>query len=195
MSGKVITPTDDPARPDMVSTVIEHAVRSGSQPAYEQWLKRIIPVAARFPGHRGVVVIRPDSSSNTYTIAIRFDRLECAETWFRSDERRQLVAEVEPLLDRSEKVETVTGLEFWFSPPPSALPRRAKPYKQFLLTLSVIYPLTLIVPWAMHPLFDRLPLPWPGLVDHLIVVAIVVALMTYVVMPRYTRMMAKWLYR
>ena len=183
----------DPAQPDMATSVIRHEVKPGTGPQYEQWLKRVIPVAARFPGHQGVNVTRPSAGTNGYTVTIRFDSLEHAEDWFRSDARRQLVAEVEPLLDRAEKIETVTGLEFWFMPPVGQ--KHAPAYKQFLLTLSVIYPLTLIVPWLLRPLLGAAPALQHVLVDHLIVAAIIVGLMTYVVMPRYTRLMAKWLYR
>jgi len=101
---------------------------------------------------------------------------------------------VEPLLERAEKVDTVTGLEFWFMPPTVAQ-KRARPYKQFMLTLSVIYPLTLIVPWVLRPLTGAVPALQNVLVDHLIVAALIVWLMTYVVMPRYTRLVANWLYR
>jgi antibiotic biosynthesis monooxygenase (ABM) superfamily enzyme len=180
-------------QPDMVTSVIQHEVKPGSGPQYEQWLKRIIPVAARFPGHQGVNVIRPPAGANGYTVTIRFDTLEHAEDWFRSEARQQLVAEVEPLLDRAEKIDTVTGLEFWFAPQSGQ--KHAPPYKHFLLTLSVIYPLTLIVPWALRPLLDAVPVLQHQLIDHIIVAAIIVGLMTYVVMPRYTRLMAKWLYR
>jgi antibiotic biosynthesis monooxygenase (ABM) superfamily enzyme len=182
----------DPPRPDMVTAVIQHEVKPGAGPQYEQWLKRIIPFAARFPGHRGVNVMRPPAGANSYTVTIRFDTLEHAEDWFGSDVRRQLVEEVEPLLERAEEVDTVTGLEFWFMPP--AGQKHPKPYKQFLLALSVIYPLTLIVPWALRPLLERVPVLQYRLIDHLIVAAIIVGLMTYVVMPRYTRLVAKWLY-
>jgi antibiotic biosynthesis monooxygenase (ABM) superfamily enzyme len=184
----------DLPRPDTVTAVIQHELKPEAGPQYEQWLARIIPVAARFPGHRGVNVIRPAPGTNSYTVTIRFDTLEHAEDWFRSDARRQLVEEVEPLLDRAEKLETVTGLEFWFMPP-TATQKRARPYKQFMLTLSVIYPLTLLVPWALRPLIAAVPALQYALVDHLIVAAIIVGLMTYVVMPRYTRLVANWLYR
>jgi len=182
----------DLPQPDMVTSVIQHEVKPGSGPQYQEWLKRIIPVAARFPGHQGVNVIRPPAGAHGYTVTIRFDTLDHAEDWFRSEARQQLVAEVEPLLDRAEKIDIVTGLEFWFMPPASQ--KHAPAYKQFLLTLSVIYPLTLIVPWLLRPLLDSVPVLQHVLVDHLIVAAIIVALMTYVVMPRYTRLMAKWLY-
>jgi antibiotic biosynthesis monooxygenase (ABM) superfamily enzyme len=181
-------------RPDMVTLVIQQQPKPEAQAQYEQWLKRIIPVAARFPGHRGVNVIRPGAGTQGYTVAVRFDTLEHAEDWLRSEARRQLVAEVEPLLDRAETLDTVTGLEFWFAPIAGAQPR-ARPYKQFLITLSVIYPLTLIVPWAAQPLLDAVPLLNPFYVRHLIVTGAIVGLITYVVMPRYVRWVARWLYR
>jgi uncharacterized protein len=181
-------------QPDMVTLVIQHQPRPDAHEAYEQWLKRIIPVAARFPGHRGVNVIRPPEGGHGYTVTIRFDALAQAEDWLRSDARRQLVAEVEPLLSRAETLDTVTGLEFWFAP--AAGPsRRARPWKQFLITLSVIYPLTLLLPWALQPLFDATALHQLHLLQHLVVTAIVVGLITYVVMPRYVRWVANWLYR
>ncbi len=179
-------------RPDMVTSVIRHEVRPEAQARYEQWLQRITPLAGRFPGHRGVNVIRPGAGSHAYTITIRFDSLGHAEDWFLSEARRELIEEVQPLLRVSESVETVTGLEFWFTPAPGRPP--ARPWKQFLVTLSAIYPLTLLVPWALQPLFDAVPALQPQPASRLVVAVVVVALMTWVVMPRLTRRVAKWLF-
>lgn len=184
----------EPSSPEMVTLVIQHEPRPDARPRYESWLARIIPVAARFPGHRGVNVIRPAPGAGTYTVTLRFDGLKHAEDWARSEARRQLVAEVEPLLQRSERLDTVTGLEFWFAP--DAAPQKlARPYKQYLVTLSAIVPLTLLVPWAMRPVLDALPWRTHWLVEHIVLDAIVVGLVTYVVMPRYVRRVAGWLYR
>lgn len=181
-----------PAEPDMVTSVILHQVAPGQQDRYEAWLGRIIPVAAGFRGHRGVDVIRPAEGSRTYTVAIRFDDLACAQAWFGSEARRALVAEVEPLLDADEQVNTVTGLEFWFDHPKGLPPPRR--WKQYLLTLSVIYPLTLVVPLAVHAIGGT-ALTQSVWVERLAVAMIIVALMNFVVMPRYTRFAAKWLRR
>jgi uncharacterized protein len=181
-------------RSEMVTLVIQHAPRAEAQTQYEAWLKKIIPVAARFPGHRGVSVIRPTPGTRVYTVAVRFDALRHADDWSRSAARRELVEEVAPLLQHDEHVETVTGLEFWFAPD-AAPQKQARPYKQFLLTLSVIVPLTLLVPWGMQPLFRALPWPTHWFVQHVLVNAAIVGLITYVVMPRYVRRVGRWLYR
>ncbi|WP_058375908.1 antibiotic biosynthesis monooxygenase [Pandoraea norimbergensis] len=179
-------------RPDSVTAVIEHHVRAESVAAYEQWLKRIVPIAERFPGHRGVHVLRPVPGSTVYTVTLRFDSLPHAEDWFQSDARQTLLSEVTPFLARDEQRQTVTGLEFWFHPAPGQKP--AKRYKQFLLTLSVIFPLTMIVPLPVRWL--ALQLPWLDnfVVTKLLAAAIIVGLMTYVIMPRVTRAAARWLY-
>jgi uncharacterized protein len=177
-----------------VVSVIRHTVIQGKDQEYEAWLREIVPMAGNAEGYRGVNVIRPQTGSRTYTIVLHFDRLEHSEHWLASAVWQRLILEVQHLLQDSEEVEIKTGLEFWFRPPDSG-EKRAKPYKQCLITLSVIFPLTMLVPWLLTPLFRAAPvLGMPG-VTHFLVAAIIVALMTYVIMPRYTRLMAAWLYR
>jgi antibiotic biosynthesis monooxygenase (ABM) superfamily enzyme len=62
-------------------------------------------------------------------------------------------------------------------------------------TFSAIFPLTIAVPWALKPVFTQLPLLGELIVRHVIVAAVVVGLMTYMIMPHYTRLAASWLYR
>jgi antibiotic biosynthesis monooxygenase (ABM) superfamily enzyme len=177
----------------MVTSVIEHAVRPGAEAKYEAWLGKITPIAKRFPGHRGIEFIRPPGGSGSYSILLRFDTLENLQDWLRSDTRRELLEEAEQFFERGEKIDIKTGLEFWFTPPPPAQKHPA-PYKQFLVTLSVVFPLTLVVPWALRPLFDAMPaLGLPG-ISNLLISSVIVGLMTYVIMPHYTRLIAKWLY-
>lgn len=178
---------------ETVTAVIEHAVRQASVDRYEDWLRKVVPIAARFPGHRGVNVIRPAAGGLQYTITIHFDSLAHAQDWFQSDVRGQLVQEVAPLLQADEKVQTRSGLEFWFHPGPGQPP--AKRYKQFLVTLSVIYPLTMVVPALLQRLAAWLPWLGNDWLAHLATAAIVVSLMVYVIMPRYTRLVSRWLYR
>jgi antibiotic biosynthesis monooxygenase (ABM) superfamily enzyme len=179
--------------PDMVTAVILHQVGIAMRPRYEQWLDRIIPVAATFPGHRGVDVLRPTEGSQTYTVAVRFDDLAGAQAWLASRAHQMLVVEVEPLLVASGKLNAVTGLEFWFEPPCNRrVPRR---FKQFLLTLSVFQVLTMLVTPVVHALFGAVPPLLPHWIEPLAVTSIIVAAMTYVVMPTCARMSGTWLYR
>jgi antibiotic biosynthesis monooxygenase (ABM) superfamily enzyme len=176
-----------------VTSVIRHNVTSGKQAAYEAWLHEIVPIASGFPGHRGVNVIRPPAGGSEYTVVLHFDTIDNLRSWLDSGERHALIEKVLPILAGEDSVEIKTGLEFWFTPPSKK--QVARPYKQFLVTLSVIYPLTILIPLLLNPVLDRIPLTRPHLVGQLIVDITIVGLITYLIMPRYVRLLSKWLYR
>ena len=180
-------------RPDVVTAVIQHRVHAGATAQYETWLQEITPAAQRFPGHQGVNIIRPAAGADVYTIVLHFDTLEHLHGWLASETRQRLLAALEPLLVAGECVDIRTGLEFWFTPPTPGAPH-PPPYKQFLLTFSAIVPLTVLVPWALQPLLHVAPVLGLPVVNNVVVSAAIVGLMTYVIMPHYTRLVAGWLY-
>ena len=144
-----------PGEHSEVTSVIRHKVKIGEQPGYETWLREIVPVAAHFPGHRGVNVIRPAAGGNEYTVVLHFDTIDNLRAWLDSNERRKLIDKALPILVGQDSVEIKTGLEFWFTPPSKQ--QSARPCKQFLVTLSVIYPLTLLIPALLAPVFGGIP--------------------------------------
>jgi len=177
--------------PSEVVSVIRHEVRPGGEAAYEAWTREVVPIAQTFPGHQGVAVIRPGDANREYTVVLHFDTVEHLRNWLESDTRRTLLERIEPVLAMPGEVEIRPGLDFWLSAPGQ---RRARPARQFLIALSVIFPLSLVVPMLLRPVFAAVPL-----VDTLVVRAfaasvLIVWLMTYVVMPRYTKRVARWLY-
>lgn len=176
-----------------VTTIILQRPRADAVARYEEWLKEITPLAQSFSGHQGVNVIRPTAPGGDYTVVLHFDSITNLRKWLDSDTRVELVEKIRPYLHTPEVIDIKTGLEFWFTP--TATNKTAAPYKQFLITLSAIFPLTIVVPWALQPLFAALPqLGFPG-VRAFLIAAIIVALMVYVIMPRYTRLVARWLFR
>lgn len=179
---------------DPVTFVIYHRVKPGCHADYEQWLARIMPVARSYPGHLGINIIRPADGEYLYTAIIRFAGVGPMRNWVESDDRRRLIEEVSPLLADGDRTEIQEGGEFWFTPsaPGAKHPVR---WKQFLVTLSVIFPLTMIVPQLWQPAFHA----WPWLAGYLqsrfVIAAAIVFIVVYWVMPYYTRLVAKWLYR
>lgn len=173
-----------------VTLVIEHCLMAGAAARYEAWLGEIVPAARRFAGHQGIDILRPGAGSTRYTLVLRFDRIEHLRAWLESAERAALVARIEPWLAAEEKLQAASGLEFLFAAPATTPPPR---HKQFLLTLSAIYPLSTVVPAALMPVLKMSPWLGAGWSSNLIVSGIIVYLMVYVVMPRYTRLVAHWL--
>src|SRR5436190_8423058 len=139
-----------------ITTVLRQHPLPDAVAHYEEWLKEIIPVAQSFAGHQSVSVIRPHKTDDPYTIILHFDTVAHLRDWLDSETRVHLVQKVRPFLQTDEDVDIKTGFKFWFTPPPASRP--AKPYKQFLITLSAIFPLTVAVPWLLQPLFQWAPL-------------------------------------
>ncbi len=178
-------------QPSEVVSVIRHEVRPGHETAYEAWTREVLPIARTFDGHHGVAIVRPPDGSRTYTIVLHFDTLDHLRAWLQSDVRQLLLSRVQAHLLQPGEVDIHPGLDFWLSIPGH---RRARPHRQFLLALSVIFPLSLLVPLALGPALEWIPGGRASVVRALLISATIVGLMTYVVMPRYTRLAASWLY-
>jgi antibiotic biosynthesis monooxygenase (ABM) superfamily enzyme len=180
---------------DGATVVITHRVRQGQEAAYEEWLSEIGPVSRASPGQLDWQIVRPvPGVTTTYTVIIRFDTRAHLEGWMKSDERRRLIEKARPILAVDDDFRVRSGLEFWFAPEdaPGAVPVR---WKQVLVSWSAIYPLVLAVPLLVRPAVSALGLPVVRPLDTLLVTGIVSFLMAYVVMPRYTRLFRRWLFR
>jgi hypothetical protein len=174
-----------------VTTTVTRRVKPGHEPFYDQFLEGIIAAASQFPGHLGVEVFRPESAAaGEYRIVYRFDTGEHLRAWLDSDERAAWVERAEPHVIGPMRTRFMTGLETWFTLPdrPNAPPPPA--YKMALLTWITIFPLITLVVIALDPLLEKLDLV-PRLADT---TAVTVPIMTWLVMPRITRLLRSWLY-
>ena len=177
------------AQQKSVTLVISHLFDPQHSQRYEEWLGKNMPIAAEFPGHLGANVIRPAAGQNLWSVIIRFDTLEHLYAWTQSETRRQLVAEIAPLLTEGDRTEVRTEPAFWFTPPTVNV-RQPRRWKQFLITLLVIFPSTHLVPAVTGMLLPALK---GSLLLHLINDACVVALVVWFWMPIVTRLFAGWL--
>ena len=196
-SERTATQQDVEAVSDCVSFVVHHHLRADAQAAYELWLRENMRVAAAFPGYRGVKIVRPTDAGLDYTIILDFATHDDATRWRHSTERAKLISNVQPHLDVAAKVTVGAGIDYWFQPerPAGALPPMKPPaWKQWLITTSVIWPLTMVVPWAFGPLFKAVPALGVYGVSQGILASVIVALVVWVIMPRYTRLVHDWLF-
>ncbi len=175
-----------------VAFIITHVIKAGEAQRYEVWLGDILRAVSSSPGYLGREIFRPAHGGNKYTTIVRFDSHGHLNAWAESSVRRTFINSVRDLLEEGDQHEIRTGIDFWFTPEGVKPPKR---WKQFLLTLSAVYPLTLILPLVLGPLFSRLP---PPLNDQLVkgftIAASLTALLTFVIMPHYTRLVKRWLY-
>lgn len=185
---------DIPGTVSGATVVISHRVKPYQDDGYLAWLATIEPRVRGAAGFLDVQIIRPIADLTAiYTIILRFDTREHLEAWMHSDERSRLIDLARPLLATDDDFCIRSGLDFWFLPgeAKAKIPPR---WKQFVLSWSAIFPLVLTLPQVVVPRLLAFGLPdWHPL-HVLIITGMVVALMIYVVMPRYTRLVKGWLF-
>lgn len=176
------------------TVVITHHVSEAQQPQYEQWLNEIGPVCKASQGLLDWHIIRPIAGlTHTYTVIIRYDTYQNLKNWIESENRKKLLSKVDKLLANKEDVHINSGLDFLFSQVGDK-PKTPVRWKQFLLTWSAIYPLVVCLPLIILPVLKWMNVPNNHLINTLIVTGVVVSLMVYVVMPRYTKLVRRWLF-
>jgi antibiotic biosynthesis monooxygenase (ABM) superfamily enzyme len=174
-----------------VTTTVTRRVKPGHEPFYEQFLDGIIAAASQFPGYLGIEVFRPENASaGEYRTVYRFDTREHLQSWLDSAERATWLERAEPHVIGPMRMQVLTGLETWFTLPgrPGAAPPPR--YKMAVLTWLTLFPLLTLVVVVFGPALESIPL-----VPRLAVTsAVTIPIMTWLVMPRVTRLLRGWLY-
>jgi uncharacterized protein len=185
----------DPERPaeveGPVTTTVTRRVKPGHEAAYEGFLAGISGAARAFPGYLGVEVFRPaPGGTDEYRMVYRFDSAAHLRAWQNSAEHTAWLERAEPHVAGPIQSQVLTGLEGWFTLPtqPGVPPPPA--YKMALVTWATIFPLITLVVVATAPLVGG----WPLVVRLAVTTGVTVPLMTWVVMPRVTRLLGRWLY-
>lgn len=176
------------------TVVITHRVRNDKHADYEIWLDEIAPICKASPGHLDWHIVRPiPGLSETYTVIIRFDTETHLSEWMESPTRTRLIEKVRPLLVTGDDFFVSSGLDFWFTPAGAKVKVPVR-WKQYLVTWSAIYPLVLGVSLVVTPVLHYLGVPSNHFITTFAVTGVVVCLMVYVVMPRYTKLIQRWLF-
>ena len=188
------TASEGPSDPGGATVVITHRVRQGKQADYERWLDEISPLCKASPGHLDWQIVRPvPGLTETYTVIIRFDTRAHLQKWMESPTRARLIEKVQPLFVTGDDFFISSGLDFWFTPE-GAKAKVPVRWKQYVVTWSAIYPLVLGVPLVIKPLLRILHVPDNHYLTTFAVTGTVVFLMVYLVMPRYTKFIQRWLF-
>ncbi len=120
-------------------------------------------------------------------VVVRFDNREHLDAWLRAPVRKNFMNEVEQYVDHYTLRRIGSGFEGWFDTSENATPPAR--WRQALVILSALFPIIMIMRRLLAPIFLHLPLP----AAYLILLALDVAVLTYFVMPHYSRFMNFWL--
>lgn len=171
-----------------VKIVMERRVRPGAEAAFEAWVRKVITAASKLGGLQGSSVLASGSTGDHF-ILLRFASHDDLQRWQASPELATLLHEADAVSVPGEQSQVKTGLETWFTLPDMPQPRRAPPeWKMALLTWAALLPQIIALAYLLPPF--RLPF----LVETALSTAIPVAMLTWVIMPRLTRLLYNWLY-
>ena len=180
-----------PSRAEPLTVVVSRRVRKGQQETFEHLSNEMTRRASRFPGYLGATMFRPASPEDPeYRIVFRFQNRQTLTAWEESEERAELLGQIESLLIQPSEREVTSGIVTWFTLPgqnPVTPPSR---WKMTIVSWLALYPAVTLVFILFGDLLARIPL----LLRTMLVTVVVMILMTYVLMPRMTRWFAFWLF-
>ena len=167
--------------------VIERQARPGAEAALKSWAERFVEHAQTAPGHEGGSVLA--AGPRSYFMLVRFASAKALANWQQSPTYASLMREAESVSTGDAAQQIQTGLETWFMLPdmPAPIKPPAK-WKMALLTWLALLPLVVALGFLLAPL--RLP----SFIVAPVSTAIPVALLTWLIMPRLTRLLYRWLY-
>lgn len=174
-----------------VSVAVTRRIKPGCERAFEELVKGIHQAIKGFDGYLGSHILKPESPGNPeYRIIFRFATARHLHAWERSSERREWLDRMSGMIEGQPVYQTLTGWETWFTLPGRGSLVPPPRYKMTVVTWLAVFPLLTGFNYLLHPVFAEMPL-W---LRVLVGTAVVVPAMTYVVMPRMTRLFRFWLY-
>lgn len=173
---------------ESVTAVITRRIVPGRKSEYADWVKQVGTVASQFPGHQGVTYKTKGENGECHVVFC-FDTIGHLRNWEESAERQKWLAKIEHLVEGEDRIKRLTGLEFLFGDK-----YQPKAYKMALVLVAVIFILLMVLSPLVSLLFSFLP-SVPNWLVMLFRVSLLVALMTYVIMPWVTRILMPWLTR
>ncbi|MGD9860833.1 MAG: antibiotic biosynthesis monooxygenase [Marinobacterium sp.] len=174
-----------------VTVVISRRVVKGQEAEFERLSSQMTERAARYPGYLGASMFRPASSDDPeYRIIFKFNDETTLSVWQQSSERAEILEQIEPLLVAPSQVETTSGIINWFTLPGHNPVKPPPKYKMTFVSWLALYPTVTLIFFLFGEWLAHIPL----LLRTLIVTAVVMVAMSYLLMPRFTRWFAFWLF-
>jgi uncharacterized protein len=175
---------------ETVTVVVTRKVKRGHESEYEDWLRRLLEEAKSMKGYLGATIHKPAPGSTEYTSIFRFDTVDNLRKFEESEMRSRYLREVVDYVETDAIWKKFTGLEFWFSPPKGTLIPQPSRFRMALVTIAVVFGLVI----SIGQLVGMVATEVPSYIRLFVTISIEIFLMTYVLMPRITKLLAKWIY-
>ena len=174
-----------------VTIVVSRTVFPGREKDYQEWVRQMVAAATEAPGNVGVTTLIPQKgASGLYHVLFRFKDEESANLWENSQIRQKLTSEADRFSHYQRQA--ATGLETWFTIPECPQLETPPSWKQAVVTTIGVY----IVSTTVVKVLGLFNLGWDFVIENILGSALVVAALTWAVMPVLTRVIfRKWLFK
>ncbi|MEM1181900.1 MAG: antibiotic biosynthesis monooxygenase [Acidobacteriota bacterium] len=175
-----------PAASGKVHIAITRTVKPGCEADFERAIGEFFERAENEPGSTGAYLIRPfrASADNEYGVLRSFNSLEDKERFYRSAVYHEWNQTVAPLVVGTPHKHELHGMEAFFNRP-AAPPA----WKMAIVTWLGVNPAVFLAAEAVR----SAGIEPPPLVELMLVNVLVVAGLTWVIMPLLTRLFRRWL--
>lgn len=171
-----------------IHVAITRRVRAGCEAEFQQALREFFQSSFGHGGVLGASMLTPPpgSDSREFGILRTFANEKERDTFYASPMFQAWEKKARTLTEGEPVYRQLHGLEAWFRSPNQPPPPR---WKMALVTLLGVYPVSLVIGLTLSPQLRKLPLA----LNLFIVSALIVACLTWLVMPRLTRWLKGWI--
>ena len=174
-----------------ITIVVQRRVLPDCEAEFEAAMREFTDFAFQFPGHLDLHVLRPGAGTpRDFTVIDRFTDLESRAAFTSSPGYAKWMQRLRALTEADPHIEVMGGLAGWFTLPGRTAPRAPSRPKMAAVTFLGVFPLTSLLPRSVAALTPG----WHPLAQNVVVTALIVATLTWVVMPLLTRVFARWLF-
>jgi antibiotic biosynthesis monooxygenase (ABM) superfamily enzyme len=172
--------------------IFSRKVMPGREAEYKAWVAGFQDASRAVKGFLGASTMGRGAADHDFVSIVRFDSFENLRAWEDSELRHQWVAKL-PLdaVKGEATTRRLEGVEFWFAAPAGPAPVAPSPHKMALVLSVVVFSLVSVLTPPLRSLLGDAP----QLLRSAVMVLLQVGLMTYVIMPRVTKLLAGWLFR
>lgn len=174
---------------EAVTAVMSQRVRPDAWDEFRRAHAEITLVMRDFDGFLRSDLAEPvQGVQDDHVIVFSFDSRRNLDRWLGSEERQDVLALVEPLIEGERTLNVVGGFAGWFQDDGATEPPR---WKQAVAVLIALFPTTLLLGFLQRAFAPGSPWIAALFVSNVVGIAI----LTWLLMPLMTRLLARWLRR
>jgi len=93
----------------MIKVIIERKIAADMESTYESAIKNTLRAILEAPGYISGANYRDANNDNHRVIITNWVSLEAWQQWKKSDERQNVIAAIQPILEEQEKITVLTA--------------------------------------------------------------------------------------